>query len=301
MIGSWSKHMNSLFDLIDDKTKLSWLESDSIRPYVYVRNDNKIINPGSYFDVDWFHTDIVRKDPLKMDDVHFANLILDLEHKAFEKSDMPMPRWVFYDCAIIPGFVAGFAIRRDQLTQEMVSIYPRLQPDQEWIPISLFIIIPTMAENEWVAHNLCSINSMIDRKNKFYGLGFLTKAFALWYANIKVQLGMTQWTSPALRLHSHYGEFEILTAYTPVHDYAETLTYRLKVDPHYWDVFFKKNSSESFESRYLKSDISVVRTQSESLKLLQRLIEMGKGPFYLRPSELRAGQLQDSLSIYLPK
>ena len=290
-----------LDQLIDDATKLEWLNTGDIKLYVFVRPDNKIKEPGSRFKLDWFTQDVLRKNPLKMADVGFANLILELEHKAFEKSDMPMPRWVFYDCAIMPGYVAGFAINQKKMTDEMRAVYKTLTPDQEWVPISLFIIIPTMAKKEWVAHNLCSINSMISKQNKFYGLGFLTKAFALWYANIEICCGMTQWTSPALRLHSHYGEFEILTSYTPVHDYAETLTYRLTVDPHYWEVFFKKNMSENFESRYKKSEISVVRNQADSLKLLQRLIEMGKGPFYLRPSELRSAAAQDSLSIYLPR
>lgn len=290
-----------LDQLIDESQKIKWLKSGDIKPYVFVRPDNKIKNPGSRFELDWFPADVIRKNPLKMSDVGFANLILELEHKAFEKSEMPMPRWVFYDCAIMPGYVAGFAIKKSKMTDEMKSVYKTIGEDHDWVPISLFIIIPTMAKKEWVAHNLCSINSLIERKNKLYGLGFLTKAFALWYANIEICCGMTQWTSPALRLHSHYGEFEILTAYTPVHDYAETLTYRLTVDTHYWEVFFKKNMSENFESRYKVSEISVVRTQAESLKLLQRLIEMGKGPFYLRPSELRCGDPKDSLSIYLPR
>ncbi len=291
----------SLDQLLVDKNKVDWLSQDYIRPYVFVRPDNKIEQPGQRFPLSWFSSEVIRKNPLKMADVNFANLILDLEHKAFEKSQMPMPRWVFYDCAIMPGYVAGFAMKQSQMSDLQKSFYPRLKPEDEWVPISLFIIIPTMARGEWVAHNLCSINSLSSRENRFYGLGFLTKAFALWFANIEICCGMTQWTSPALRLHSHYGEFEILTAYTPVHDYPETLTYRLKVDPHYWEVFFNKSTSENFEERYMKSEHSVCRKDVGSLKALQLLIESGKGPFYLRPSELRSGSLEDSLAIYLPR
>ena len=53
----------------------------------------------------------------------------------------------------------------------------------------------------------------LKKKHRYYGLGFLTKAFGLWYANIPVCCGVTQWTSPALKIHSHYGVIEVLTAY----------------------------------------------------------------------------------------
>ena len=111
---------------------------------------------------------------------------------------------------------------------------------------------------------------------------------------------MTQWLSPALSLHSHYGELEILTAYTPVHDYPETLTYRLKVDPHYWQVFFSKKASKSFGLAYERSPLSVVRNSTASLKKLQTRIENGEGPFFIRPSDMRSCSPQESLSIYLP-
>ena len=117
----------SLDKLIDDATKLSWLNSGDIKPYVFVRPDNKIKNPGSRFRLDWFREEVIRKNPLKMSDVGFANLILELEHKAFEKSLMPMPRWVFYDCAIMPGYVAGFAMRQDKMTDKMKNQFFREQ------------------------------------------------------------------------------------------------------------------------------------------------------------------------------
>ncbi|MEZ4873543.1 MAG: hypothetical protein R2827_15140 [Bdellovibrionales bacterium] len=74
---------------------------------------------------------------------------------------------------------------------------------------------------------MSSINALVPKEDRLYGLGFLSKAFGLAYANIRTCCGMTQWNSPAIRLHSHYGVLEVLTAFTPAHTHAHTLTYRL--------------------------------------------------------------------------
>ena len=210
---------------------------------------------------------------------------------------MPMPRWVFYDCAIMPGFVAGFAIHRSKATPEMLKI---LQPSErtEWLPISLFICIPAMAPKEWVAHNLCSLNSMIPKEQSIYGLGFLTKAFGLWYANVEVLCGITQWASPAVRLHTHYGDFEVLTAYTPVHSYARTLTYRMVTDAKEWMRFFTHEQAVDFADKYEPAGFTVDPKNDDSLKAFQRRLESGDARYYLNATEIRTQALDATLSVY---
>ncbi len=138
--------------------------------------------------------------------MHFANHILNLEAKAFAKSQMPMDRCFFYDCAIIPGFVAGFAATRSSLSKEFLDV---LEPESEgeWIPIPLFIIIPSMKTDEWVSHILFSANSLVAKEERNWGLGILSETFGLWYANIKNHCGISQWKSPAMKLHAHFGFF----------------------------------------------------------------------------------------------
>ena len=99
-------------------------------------------------------------------------------------------------------------------------------------------MIPSQIPGEWVAHNLCSVNTVLPEDERRYGLGFLTKAFALWSAGARTLCGVTQWTSPALRLHAHFGPFEILGAYTRIHSHPATLTYRVELDPAVWPGFF---------------------------------------------------------------
>ena len=282
---------------------VSWLYSEDIRPYIYMRRENLFKDPGSRISgCDWFtqnpfNNTPIYKDPLKMGDVGFADQILSLETKAFHHSAMPMPRWVFYDCGVMPGFVCGFAKKTSSLSAQYKSKIGVIDDELEWTPISLFIIIPTVRSGEWVAHNLCTANALVEKHEKNYALGFLTKAFGLWYANVEILCGMTQWHSPAIKLHSHYGQFEILTSYTPVHSYARTLTYRSQVDFGYWPSFFDYDERQMGQG-YKYAGFEVDPNQDSSLKELQLKIEGGEGPFYLSPSEIRNQKPDSALKVY---
>jgi hypothetical protein len=282
-------------------SRLPWLEDANIRPYVFLRPENRIRQPGVIHSaVNWFSQKPLYKNPIAMAEVDFADLIYELEGKAFGQTGMAMPRWVFYDCAIIPGFVAGFAAKTESLPDSVRKVLTGHE-DCEWTPLSLFITIPTMGEKEWVAHNLCSINSLIPKESRYYGLGFMTKAFGLWYANVEILCGITQWGSPAIRLHSHYGYIEILTAYTPVHSYARTLTYRAKVRVENWPKFFTHKDDPQFDVLYEDTGIIVDPSAEDSLKSLQNRLEAGEGPFFLNAKEVKLKGLNDPQNIYRPK
>ena len=297
----------SLFKNQVTAEKLSWMHNPDIRPYVFVRPENKIHDPGSrHQGLDWFPHEVLYKNPLEMDEVTFADKIMGLETKAFGPSGMAMPRWVFYDCAIVPGFVAGFAHRTNKLPQAVRNALAVDDergdiPDDDWTPLSLFIIIPTMSNTgEWVAHNLCSVNSLLAKPNQFYGIGFLSKAFGLWYANVRTCCGMTQWASPAVKLHAHYGDFEVLTAYTPVHSYSRTLTYRVNVDVGLWPKFFDKENREPgiFLNTYKPAGFQVDPKDEASLISFQRKLERREGPYFLHGHETMSKGLTDPLTVF---
>lgn len=276
------------------------MEGGDIRPYVFVRPENRITNPGTKHHLDWYQHTPVIKNPLDLSELEFAEQIYFIEGRAFGPSNMAMPRWVFYDCAVMPGFVAGFACRTAKLPEAIKQVM-RYDAKCEWTPLSLFIIIPTMHKGEWVAHNLCTVNSILPKENQLYGLGFLSKAFGLWYANVEQCSGMTQWGNSALKLHSHYGHLEILGAYAPVHSYAKTLTYRLEVNTNCWEKFFNKEEDLSFLEKYEKTSIVIDPKSEKSMIELQNRIERDEGPFYLSATEIAAKTLTDPLSIYKPK
>lgn len=293
------------------QNRLAWMQDENIRPYVFVRNENRISQPGQlHSSLDWFPHKVLYKNPLEMDEVKFADRIMELETKAFGPSGMAMPRWVFYDCAIVPGFVAGFAHRTKTLPDAIrtaLGVDDENVGDDDWTPLSLFIIIPTMGRGgEWVAHNLCSVNSLLAKADQFYGIGFLSKAFGLWYANVRTCCGMTQWTSPAVRLHAHYGDFEVLTAYTPVHSYSRTLTYRVNVDVSLWPSFFNKKPDQKFDEtgflkRYKPAGFEVEPTSEKNLIEFQRKLERREGPYFLHGAETLKKALTDSLTVYQPQ
>ncbi len=301
--------------------KADWLRSGEIRPYVFVRPENQIPNPGARHKTDWFPHAPVMKNPLDLDQIHFADRIYSLEERAFGPANMAMPRWVFYDCAVMPGFVAGFAAKPHALPDSVRKVLnpaaaspegspvgktPHLPPIQsldemDWVPLSLFIIIPTMHKGEWVAHNLCSVNSLVPKEDHFYGLGFLSKAFGLWYANVEQCSGMTQWGSPALKLHSHFGWLEVVGSYAPVHSHRETITYRAQVHIDLWEKFFRREQDLSFLENFGPSGFEINPNDEGSMIYLQRCIEAEKGPYYLSAYEIGNKKLNESLTIYQPK
>jgi hypothetical protein len=296
------------FKIPDILAKSDWFtkfaSTGDIRPYVFVRPDNKIAHPGSRHHLDWFPMQPIYKNPLDLQELEFAEQIYFIEERAFGAANMAMPRWVFYDCAVIPGFVAGFAMRTSKLPEairQLMYADPRRDPSSEWTPLSLFIIIPTMAKGQWVAHNLCSVNSILPAKDRFYGLGFLSKAFGLWYANVESCCGMTQWSNPALRLHTHYGHMEVVTAYTPVHSHAKTITYRVQVDTGCWERFFTREEDLGFLEKYQPSGFQIDPVREESMISLHKKLQKGEGPYFLSAAEIASKKLSDPLSIFQPK
>lgn len=318
-------HQLPSFDFQKDiLTKSTWLSSEDFRPYVFVRPENQIHLPGSLHRLDWFqkqaHEPVI-KNPLAVDQIAFADRIYSIEERAFGPSNMAMPRWVFYDCGVMPGFVAGFCARARALSPEVRKILdPKLYPasnspiktssvlnevtrldDMDWVPLSLFIIIPTMHKGEWVAHNLCTVNSLLPKEQQFYGLGFLSKAFGLWYANVEQCSGMTQWGSPALKLHSHFGHLEVIGAYAPVHSHAKTITYRCQVNTKCWEQFFTRESDLAFLEKYQPGPFKLNPKDENSMIELQQRIEQGQGPYFLSANEIAAQNLDLPLTIYTEK
>jgi hypothetical protein len=282
--------------------KVNWLDHENIRPYVLAREVNLPTNPGQlHSHVDWFDLNrMVYKDPFHLKELEFSDLILDIEGRAFQGANMAMPRWVFYDCAIMPGIVCGFAQRTSTLSPAVKTAIGR-HIEGEWTPLSLFICIPTVQHNAWLAHNLSSINSLLLREDRYYGLGFLSKAFGLWYCNVPNLFGMTQWESPAMKLHCNYGNLEILTAFTPVHSHPRTVTYNCDVDDKLWDSFFTKKFDSSFHKDFEYSGFDINPKDRKSMLSLQARLEAKENKYYLDPEHLRNEPLGEPIPIYLPR
>lgn len=277
--------------------KSDWMHTGDIRPYVFVRPENKITQPGTRHKLDWFPFEPIYKNPLDLKELPFAEAIYQIEWKAFGRQDLAIPRWVFYDCAAMPGFIAGFAGKTAKLPKKILELL-NYSSEHEWCPLSLFIIVPTMRKGEWVAYDLCAVNSLLPREEQYYGLGFLSKAFALWYANVEQCSGMTQWGSPALKLHTHYGHMEMIGAYAPLHTHAKTMTYRCEVNTDCWEKFYTREPDLAFLEKYGPTESRIDPASEESMITLQKRIQNNEGPFYLSAGEIAQKGLKDPLTLY---
>ena len=276
------------------KSYEDWFHSPDVRPYVFVRKENLPAKPGSFHDYDFPKAPLI-KEPLFLKEAAFANQILRLENRCFQSVGMILPRWVFYDCSLIPGIAVGFAHKAATLPSPIRKIMP-IDDSLEYIPLSLFIAIPT-ADGHWVAHNLCSVSSIVSADDRLPYLGFLTKAFGLHYFNIQNLYGMTQWGSQAIKVHSNYGEFRIISAYNEIHDYPETLTYLVKVESPMWKKFVADEPAGLNKKRL--SRYVVHQKDKTSMKALQTAIEAGEGPFYLDSKDFADRGVEDQIPIYL--
>jgi hypothetical protein len=172
---------------------------------------------------------------------------------------------------------------------------------EEWTPISLFITIPSVQQGTWMAHNLASINSILEPQDRFYALGFYTKAFGLWYSNIERLYGVTQWHSPALKLHPNFGEFQLVTTFTPLHDYSNTVTYCCLVDTKDWTNILDKNrSQEGFKKRF--EPIGTLNPKDEkALKRLQKRLEEQNEKIFLSGLEILNKDIGQNINLYKKK
>jgi hypothetical protein len=174
-------------------------------------------------DIRWFI------DPTNTESAIFLNALQKLDGLTFGPEGMPMDKWVFYDCAEIPGFIYGFAMPGSELSEREAELFGVPKDYAGPVPISMYIAIPMLEAGCWLGHNLASLNPVLpDRKLGF--LATLTKAMGLKAFGVEQCFGATQWNSRALNVHTRFGPLELLTTYTPAHSFSATLTYRFDVE-----------------------------------------------------------------------
>jgi len=163
-------------------------------------------------------------NPMHTSSQVFLGLLQELDGLTFGPEGMPMPRWVFYDCSEMPGAIFGFAQRAEELDAKTRELYAVPEHYQGLVPFSMYIAIPMAERGSWFGHNLCSISPTLPHLG-LRGLGSVTKSLALKAFQTKRFYGATQWDSKALYIHSKFGSLGLMTAYTPAHSEALTLTY----------------------------------------------------------------------------
>ncbi len=204
---------------------------DELVPYVVATPLNSGLLDLAPFGLDVAPEHLI--DPTRMSSQTFLTLLHRLDGLTFGPEGMPMPKWVFYDCAELPGAIFG-------LGRPAASLWPKMRrffqvPDDYdgIVPLSMYIAIPMQQPGVWFGHNLASLAPVIRREDLAHinlrGLGSVTKGLALKCFGARYFWGATQWLSKALFIHVKFGPLDLATAYTPAHSTAETITYGFAV------------------------------------------------------------------------
>lgn len=161
---------------------------------------------------------------LSLKNEKFFELLHTLDDITFGPMGMPMEKWVFFDCAEMPGGITGMAIQSKSLPERVLKRFNITSSYDGPVPISMYMAIPMVGPGCWFGHNLSSANNIL--KPGLPGLGLLTKALALKIFQIKTLFGATQWDSKAMHIHLQLGNMQIMSALTPAHTLKKTLSYK---------------------------------------------------------------------------
>jgi hypothetical protein len=216
-------------------------------------------------------------DPTRAGNEVFLHLLQTLDRLTFGPEGMPMPRWVFYDCAEIPGGIFGFGRPAASLPSEVRQALGLADDYDALVPFSMYVAIPVRPPTpdrpggSWFGHNLASLNPVFPAL-KMKGRASVTKALALQTFRAAEQIGATQWDSEALFIHTRFGPLDLVTAWTPAHSEPETLTYRFDVTE---EKIRAAMGDPDVSLPYPPADFEIAADDHQAMQDLQADIEKG--------------------------
>lgn len=230
-------------------------------------------------------------DPRRVASRDFLNLIKHLDQLTYGPIGLSMPSWVFYDCAVMPGAIFGFA-RWARDVQPWFRKALAVPKDYEGlVPMSLLIVIPTVRRDVRLAYSLCSVNQ-VGPGAAPEGLWRLTLCAGTKALGIAQIVGVTQWRSPHLGLFAGLGPCRLLTAWTPAHDNPSTVTFAVQTDDAARERLLQGVLvGPDGIHRYMDAD------DSEAMQRLQREIEAGLEVAVVGPAESRGSETRVPLQV----
>ena len=117
-------------------------------------------------------------NPLAMRSDVFLTLLHKLDGLTFGPEGMPMPKWVFYDCAELPGAIYGLGRPAATLWTRAREFFGVPDDYDGIVPLSMYIAIPMHQEGVWFGHNLASLAPVMRKHDladtDLRGLGSVT-------------------------------------------------------------------------------------------------------------------------------
>ncbi len=232
-------------------------------------------------------------DPTRMASGTFLDFLQRLDGLTFGPEGMPMDKWVFYDCAELPGFIYGFATEASDLSAHEREVFEVPDDYEGPIPLSMYIAIPMHEEGAWFGHNLASLNHTFPAR-RLSGLGTMTKSIALKAFQVKTFFGATQWTSKALYIHTKYGPLDLHTTWTPAHSLPATLTYGFQVT----DACLRAAAGDpDVEIARPEADLYLDAEDEDTMKALQVRIEAGERFVLCDAPSVEAGRVVHPIKV----
>jgi hypothetical protein len=167
-------------------------------------------------------------DPQEQRNETFLHLLQNLDRLAFGAHGMAMPKWVFYDCGVMPSAVFGFCGPATSLEPWVRRALDVPEHYSGPVPLTIFIAIPTLEAGAWFTHTLCSINQVAEGAAPA-GLRLLSMTLGLRLLKAETLYGTVQWRSDRVGTYVGVGPLELVTAYTPAHSFRRSLTFRLRL------------------------------------------------------------------------
>ena len=191
-------------------------------------------------------------------DASFHEAYLLSNSLAFGNPNLKMPNWVYIDCVLMQGAVAGFAIKVEDAPDKLLQFYKddeNVDLDSlEYLPISGQIAGLNIDGNSMTGFSLFSLRKYLPSRD-IPSLALLTKYLALkaYKADQKAKyIGISQYDNRALITHGAFcDKMYIDTPMVMMHPCKEmSFTYSMKID---FDIFEVEKPQEQPDF-YLKAD-----------------------------------------------
>lgn len=165
-----------------------------------------------------------RLDPTKVASGPVLDLLHRLDTLTFGPFGMNMPRWALYDLGELPGCVVGLGVSPTDLPGRVRRALEVPDGHPGLVPMSMAIAIPTLAEGQWLAHTLCSLNEVSPGAAP-PGLRAVSLALVAEVLGATRLLGSTLWTSPKLEVWARFAPLDLRAAWVPAHTESQTCVF----------------------------------------------------------------------------
>ena len=216
-------------------------------------------------------------NPLLRKNAAFVGLVHRLHSLVCGPFGMPMESWVQYDCSLIPGITFGFGHPTEALSP---ALRAGLEVEEDYsglVPFSLGIAIPLPDRTNWEFFSLGSLNQVAAGAGPA-GLNRLTLALGTAMLDLPELTAVLRWRSHLLTVFAGLGPLRLVTAWTPAHDYPDTITILVQVDDEARERLLRGvEVIEKMVDEYIDAD------DTDAMQRLQQQIETGAEIYILGP------------------